>query len=397
MNVSAVRKNAARWLALRRNAWRKFLNPSVDLHTADSKERRLCVSAMAMKAITVEPRVANSAAIEDVADPRPEFGSVLVETRAIGVCGTDSEILLGEYGWPPTGEKRLILGHESLGRVLEAPAACGLAAGDFVVGIVRRPDPVPCSNCAVGEWDMCRNSLYTEHGIKELHGFACERFRSDPERLVKVDQGLGTLGVLLEPASILAKAWEHIEHIGRRSRWEPRRVLVTGAGPIGLLAALMSRQRGLEADVLDRVTDGPKPELVRALGASYYIDIAAALARAPDVAIECTGAGALVFEVMKGTTPSGIVCLTGVSSGGRKLSLDVGSLNQTMVLENDVVFGTVNANRRHYEAAALALAQADREWLAGLITRKVSLDRWQDAFNRKPQDVKVVIEFPSNA
>ena len=139
-----------------------------------------------MRAITVLPLQKGSLDLTDMPEPPEEDGPVLVDTLAIGVCGTDLEIINGEYGWPPPGEYRLTLGHESLGRVAEAPAASGLASGDLVVGIVRRPDPVPCPNCEVGEWDMCRNGQYTEWGIKEHHGFARERFRITPDFVVKV-------------------------------------------------------------------------------------------------------------------------------------------------------------------------------------------------------------------
>jgi len=288
----------------------------------------------------------------------------LVQTLAVGVCGTDVEIVSGAYGWPPPGRDRLVLGHESLGRILEAPAGSGLSKGDLVVGIVRRPDPEPCPNCAIGEWDMCRNGRYTERGIKELDGYCSERFRLQPEFAVKVDPKLQRVGMLLEPASVLAKAWEHIERIGRRARWGPRRVLVTGAGPIGLLAALMGKQRGLEVDVLDRVTEGPKPARVRDLGAHYHTGAIRDLARRADVVIECTGVGQLVFDAVQNTPPDSIVCLTGISSGGRKLEVDMAALNKSLVLENDVIFGSVNANRRHYEKAAEALAQADTAWLS---------------------------------
>jgi len=109
--------------------------------------------------------------------------------------------------------------------------------------------------------------------------------------------------------------------------------------------------------------------------------------------VEATDAGPVVAQALRGTTRNGIVCLTGVSSGGRPLDFDVGGFNRDLVLENDVVFGTVNANRRHYEAAAEALEAADREWLRGLITRRVPLDRWQEALERRPGDVKVVVEL----
>jgi threonine dehydrogenase-like Zn-dependent dehydrogenase len=320
---------------------------------------------------------------------------LLIETLAVGICGTDIEILRGDYGQSPPGDNYLILGHEALGRVLEAPQDCNLQVGDLVVPMVRHPDPVPCANCAVGEWDMCRNGQYTEHGIKGRHGFARERFRLPPDRLVKIDPRLGELGVLLEPASVLAKAWEHIERIGQRARWAPQTVLVTGAGPIGLLAAMMARQRGLEVDVVDILADGPKPQLVRDLGGRYHAEGVKSVDRVPSIALECTGVPQLVFDMMQVTTPGGIVCLTGVSSGGRMISIDLGSLNRSMVLENDVVFGSVNANRRHYEAAAAALAHADNEWLNRLITRRVPLDQWQQALSRQPGDVKTVLQIGS--
>jgi threonine dehydrogenase-like Zn-dependent dehydrogenase len=242
---------------------------------------------------------------------------------------------------------------------------------------------------------MCRNGRYTECGIKERDGFCRERFRIEPAFAVRIDPSLGSLGVLLEPASILAKAWDHVERIGRRARWEPRRVLVTGAGPIGLLAALMGVQRGLEVHVLDRVTDGPKPDLVRRLGAAYHTGSVAEAGAGADVVIECTGVGQLVFEAMRHNAPDGIVCLTGISSGGRELSVDAAALNKAMVLENDVVFGSVNANRRHYEQGAQALANADRGWLERLITRWVPLADVSDALVRRPRTSRWLSTSPA--
>ena len=346
-----------------------------------------------MRAVTVVPLQKDSVDLTDLPEPPESDGPVLVKTRAVGVCGTDLEIIGGEYGWAPPGEERLTIGHESLGEIIEAPDDSGLAAGDLVVAIVRRPDPVPCSNCAIGEWDMCRNGQYTEWGIKEHHGYARERYRITPDFVVKVDSALGNLGVLLEPTTVVAKAWDHIERIGTRADWKPKTVLVTGAGPIGLLAALLGVERGLEVHVLDRVTDGLKPELVAAIGAHYHHGTVADMGIEPDVAIECTGVASLIFDVMDHAGANGIVCLTGVSSGGRDLSVDVGLLNRRLVLENDVVFGSVNANRRHYEAGAKALAEADQAWLGRIISRSVPIDSWRDAYTRQPTDVKVVLEL----
>ena len=189
--------------------------PNEDLRREPTHEDgRPSKGKCAGQALTVIPGRANSGRLDEVAEPSVEDGPVLVETLAIGVCGTDTDILAGKYGWAPPGRERLILGHESLGRVVEAPSDSGLAVGDLVVGIVRRPDPVPCSSCAVGEWDMCRNGQYTERGIKQRDGYASDRYRIEPEFAVKVDPRLGRHGVLLEPASVLAKAWEQIDRIG---------------------------------------------------------------------------------------------------------------------------------------------------------------------------------------
>jgi threonine dehydrogenase-like Zn-dependent dehydrogenase len=240
---------------------------------------------------------------------------------------------------------------------------------------------------------MCRNGLYTERGIKQAHGFCSERFRVDPAFAVRVDPLLGACGVLLEPASVVAKAWEHVEHVGRRARWEPHRALVTGAGPIGLLAALLGTQRGLEVHILDREDSGAKPRLARDLGATYHTGSVRDLGFAPDIVIECTGAAQVVMDVMSNDSRGGIVCLTGLSSGQHRVEVDANALNRRLVLENDVVLGSVNANRRHYEEAAAALAKADRGWLERLITRRVPLNHWREAYDRQPGQIKTVLDF----
>jgi threonine dehydrogenase-like Zn-dependent dehydrogenase len=341
----------------------------------------------------VTPGEAGSAEVAEVDDPRPDSGDLLVQGLAVGVCGTDREIAEGRYGTAPAGRDHLVLGHESLGRVLDAPAACEFEAGDLVVGIVRRPDPVPCGACARGEWDMCRNGRYRERGIKELDGYASEQWTVATDFAIGVDRSLGLCGVLTEPTSVVAKAWEQIERVGNRSWFDPQRALVIGAGPIGLLAALLGVQRGLDVHVLDRVTDGPKPQLISDLGATYHHESldAAVQAAEPDVIVEATGVGSLVFDAMGASASYGVLCLTGVSSPGRQISIDAGELNREVVLENDAIIGSVNANRRHYAAAAAALARADRDWLRRLITHLVPLDQAATALGRGDDDVKVVI------
>jgi len=349
-----------------------------------------------MRALTVAPGVANSTRLEDVAEPPSSDGAVLVRTLALGVCGTDREIVSGAYGSAPPGEDRLVIGHESLGTVQEAPAGCGVKVGDRVVGIVRRPDPVPCPACGVGEWDMCRNGRYTERGIKERHGYGAEYFRIEPDFLVTVDPALGIAGVLLEPTSIVAKAWDHTERIGERSlAWQPKTVLVTGAGPIGLIAAMMGVQRGLDVHVLGHGEDAQRRDLVYSLGATWHVGGLETFdgSLKPDILMECSGAPDVVRDVLGRTAPGGIVCLVGVTSPGHDFDIDVGELNRTMVLDNDTVFGTVNANRRHYEMASDALQRADKAWLDRLITRREPLDRWTESLERHPGDIKVIVDF----
>ncbi len=348
-----------------------------------------------MRALTVAPGVADSALVEDVADPPQVDGAVLVRTLALGVCGTDRDIVSGHYGWAPPGQRRLVIGHESLGTVQQAPAACSLKSGDLVVGIVRRPDPVPCSACAAGEWDMCRNGRYTERGIKERSGFGSEFFRDEPDFLIKVDPALGLAGVLLEPASIVAKAWDHIERIGQRTRsWRPQTLLVTGAGPIAMLAALMGVQRGLEVHIIDRNDNLEKRGLLRWLGASYHSGGLENFNRCkPDILMECTGAPSVIRAVLDRTAPAGIVCLLGVTAPGHDLNVDIGLLNRILVLDNDTIFGTVNANRAHYQMAGEALARADKDWLNRLITRREPVEQWTQSLVRRPDDIKVIVDF----
>jgi threonine dehydrogenase-like Zn-dependent dehydrogenase len=337
----------------------------------------------------LRPGQAGSLGLDEIPEPAGA-GTVLVQALALGVCGTDRELIDGKYGEAPPGRERLVLGHESLGRVVSAPSASGFSAGDLVVGIVRHPDPVPCPLCALGEWDMCRNGLYTERGIKQADGFGAERWASDPSFIVKVPSTLGLAPVLLEPASVLAKAWEHIDVIGQRSQWTPRRALVTGAGPVGLMAALMAMQRGLETHVMDHNESGPKPRLVQRLGARHHAQFPSF---EPDIVVECTGVPTVIAQAIGAAAADGIVCLTGLSAGAHGGTLDIAALNQSLVLENRVVFGSVNANLRHYRAAADALAAADLAWLGSIVTRKVPLDRWREAYEKRHGDVKTVLLF----
>jgi threonine dehydrogenase-like Zn-dependent dehydrogenase len=348
-----------------------------------------------VKACTVKPGALDTAGVEEIPEPSAADGSVLVEGLYVGICGTDLEVARDGYGRPPEGHERIVLFHESLGRVMEAPADSELSAGDLVAGVVRRPDPEPCVACAADRWDFCRNGRFTERGIAGRDGYGAQRWRVDPKFAIRLDASLGRLGVLLEPTSVVAKAWDQVGRIALRSPGEPRVALVTGAGPIGLLAAMIGRQRGLKVNVLDRVTEGPKPRMVAELGARYLTSLDD-LPEPPDVVIEATGIGSVVFDALGRTAPDGVVCLTGISAGTREVPLAADAINKALVLANEVVFGSVNAGLGDYAAAAAALAAADPDWLAKLISRTVPMKDWPAALERQPDDIKVVVDLQAD-
>ena len=356
-----------------------------------------------MKAVVVTPGSPGSGRLAEVPAPQPRDGEVLVRVYEVGLDGTDTEILQGKYGEAPPGDDYLIIGHESLGRVAKVTnGAEGLSSEDWVVAIVRRPDPLPCRNCAAGEWDMCLNGQYTERGIKGRHGFLAEFYTESPDFLVKVPAELSTVAVLLEPLTIVEKAVEQIKRIQSRLVWQPERAVVLGAGPIGLLAGMLLSLEGIEVHVYDTIERGNKRDLADAIGLNYIWagehkigDKLAADVGPVDIVLEATGFSPLAFDAMDMVGPNGIVCLTGVSGGSRKLEVSADHLNLEMVLMNKVVFGTVNANRRHFESGVRHLKQIEARWpglLSRMITHRRQLGDIASAVQRPPGHVKTVVE-----
>lgn len=349
----------------------------------------------------ITPGLAGSGRLADVPEPPRPPGEALVRVLAVGVDGTDRELLEGQYGAAPAGADYLITGHESLGRVVEGPAGT-LAPGTLVVAIVRRPDPEPCINCASGEWDMCQNGRYTERGIKGAHGFLAERYVEDPRYLVVLPEPLARVGMLLEPLSIVEKALEQIKRIQTRLVWAPRRALVLGAGTIGTFAALLLRLEGFDVHLYSRGDGGRGREVAEAAGAAFLSADARKLGPGLeqevgplDIVIEATGYSPLAFEAMDLVGPDGVLCLTGVSAGTRMLTVDASHLNLEMVLANKLVFGTVNANRRHFESGVLHLRSIEARWpglLETMITRRIPLAAFGPDALDHPGDLKVVVD-----
>lgn len=337
-----------------------------------------------MRALTIRDQDDSRLSLEEVPEPSRQEDSILDETVALGVCGTDRKLAERAPKLPP-GRDRLIVGHESLGQVLEAPPGSGFGQGDLVVGLVRYADPLPCFFRVSGEPDMCENGGFTERSISGRGGFRAERFRLEPENAVRIDRKLGIAGVLLEPTGIVSNGWERLDQLVRR----PNRALVLGAGPIALLAALLGVKRGYEVHVMDRWDHGPKPDQVRSLGATYHTTTAT-LSKGFDAVLEC--AGALVGEAVRQTAPAGTTCLIGDEDLSVSL-LEPSELAHDLVARNKTVVGTASSNRRHFEAAHKVLRETDPKWLTGLLGPCVTLEDWLYAFEGSADKIKAVIHF----
>ena len=357
-----------------------------------------------MKGLAVIPGKPRSLHLRsDVPEPRRTPQQAMVRVLETGVCGTDFEINEGLYGTAPGGSDYLVLGHESLGAVEEAPAGSGLGAGDLVVCTVRRPCPEHCPPCAADQNDMCRTGHFTERGIGGLHGFMTERYVEDPRYLVPVPAALRPFAVLLEPLSIIEKGFEQAFRIQERLPWTPRTAVVLGAGTVGILAAACLRLRGLEVFVVGREPGGtPREQYLAEIGLRYASTSETALellktrTGEADLVFEATGAAAVVMPALQLLAPDGIAILVSVTGGERRFEVDVAGWNRKLVLGNQIVLGTVNAGRRHFEAGVRDLQTIETRyagWLARLVTRRIHFTDIDALLARDAKDIKTVLQF----
>ena len=329
----------------------------------------------------------------------------MVQVVRVGVCGTDLELKAGTYGEAPPGSNYLVVGHESLGRVVEVGSGAGdIAVDDFVVASVRRPCPhVHCFPCRSGQNDMCVTGDYTERGIKGNPGFMAEYYSEERQWLTKVPSSSVAVGVLLEPLSVVAKAMRQTFLIQERLPWNIENAVVLGAGTIGLLGAMLLRLRGVTTYVLDQSKAGGfKANLVSSIG-GHHVDtnltplshVAAGIGPI-DFILEATGYAPLVFEASNQLATDGVICLLGISGGSNEIPVDAADFNNRLVLGNRLVFGSVNAGLMDFQAGVQHLEKINSQWpglLERLISRRVPVSEFQAAYVRQPGDVKVVIEF----
>jgi threonine dehydrogenase-like Zn-dependent dehydrogenase len=343
----------------------------------------------------------------DLPQPKLQDSSdVLLRVREVGLCGTDREISSFEYGSPPPGSDHLILGHESLAEVVEVGRGVrSLRPGDLVVALVRRPCPhAECNACRGGRQDFCTTGDYTERGIKGADGFLADYAVEDEAYLVRVPRVLADVAVLVEPLTVVTKAADQAQAIFNRLPYEPgpQRGLVLGAGPIGLLGAMVLVADGFETVVYSRDLDESKQaQLVRSLGANYLSSTSnpiESLAKGSGqfhVVLEAVGFAPLMLAATQMLKPNGVLALTGVPPEGATAEVNVGRALRNLVLRNEVVFGAVNAGRRDHISAIRHLEQfmvLFPDSVRKLITDRVPLDEVPQLLTQK-RGIKSVVQM----
>jgi len=360
-----------------------------------------------MKAIAVLPEEREVALVEHT-EPGPLAGrEVLVRTLLCGVCGTDREICTFAYGTPPADERYLVLGHEAIGEVLAVGnEVADLRPGDLVVPSVRRPCPhLRCQPCREARQDFCATGDFTERGIKEQHGFMTERFVEEARYLYKVPPALGELGVLAEPLTIAEKGLAQVRAVQSRLPWgmEGRTALVLGAGPVGLLGAMLLVSRGFRTFVYSRSpAPNPKEEIAEAVGARYLssreLDAAALVGETGplDLVYEAVGVAEISFAVMRHLASNGVFVFTGIPPELPPIPVAADSLMRQLVLGNQAIVGTVNADEPAFEAALEDLQLFQRRWpaaLSALVSARVSPDEHRGVLLDSKRGIKNLIRF----
>ncbi|MDX6408376.1 MAG: glucose 1-dehydrogenase [Gaiellaceae bacterium] len=343
-----------------------------------------------MLALVTQPGHTHTTHIEDVPAVQAREGEVLVRTLEVGVCGTDREISEGLFGVAPEHESLLVLGHEALAVVEQD--GYGFTRGQLVTATVRRSCG-HCIACAEGSPDSCLSGDYSERGITRLHGYARELVAEDPEQLVAIPKSLGRLGVLAEPTSICERALRHARAIGGRQPWQLERALVIGAGAIGLLMTYLLRLANVEVWTASLE---PANELVEQAGARYVSTRDKALSELGkfDLVIEAVGNAQLMAQTLGLLRRSGVACLLGIDPRRQTVELDGPVLGLDTILENRVLFGSVNARHEDWLAAVGDLDRARERWpeaLEQFVTLRVPLDRFAEAFEHRGGKATLVL------
>ncbi len=351
-----------------------------------------------MKAIAVFPKTCEVKLIDHEEPKITTPTQVKLRTLEVGVCGTDKKITSFQFGAPPAGYEYLVIGHELLGEVVEVGSEVrGFKLGDLAVTAVRHPCPHDyCRACRIGRQDFCFTGDFTEHGIKETHGFMTEFVVDEERHMNLVPRELRDVGVLTEPLTVAEKGIGQVWQIQQRLPWiDPNapahrrgkglKAIVLGAGPVGLLGAMLFVASGFETYVYSRSKmPNPKADLVEAIGGKYIsnettsVEQLAEQVGTIDLVFEASGASRLAFDVMRVLGINAIFVFAGVPDRKAPIEVDTDLLILDHVLKNQVVFGTVNADRAAFEAAIRDLAVFKQRWpqaLRSLITGRYPIEQ----------------------
>ncbi|MGH9395643.1 MAG: glucose 1-dehydrogenase [Terriglobia bacterium] len=366
-----------------------------------------------MKAIAIVPGTAGSRLVER---PEPAINApdeVKMRVLRVGICGTDREEISGGRASAPDGQKELVIGHEMFGQVVGVGSSVTrVKAGDHAVFTVRRGCG-ECPPCQMNRADMCQTGKYRERGIKGLDGYETEHVVDKEQYVVRVPPELAPVGVLAEPLSIVEKAID--ESLRLQSVRRPdaavapdwlfgRRCLVAGLGPVGLLAAMVLRLRGAEVYGLDVVDPSTaRPQWLQHIGGQYVdgrqvaADKVGKSVGLMDLILEATGIASLEFNLLDALAQNGVYVLTGIPGGDRPIQIPGAELVRQLVLDNQVMLGSVNAARGHFQMGVDDLAHARLRWgvhLDRLITRHLTPDQFAETLkHHQPDAIKEVVEW----
>lgn len=360
-----------------------------------------------MKAVAVFPADKKFSVIDH---PEPQLGSaseVKLRMLDVGICGTDKEIVAFEYGKPPAGSPYLIIGHESLGEVVEVGKDVKrLKAGDLAVATVRRPcDDPSCIACRAGRQDFCYTGKFTERGINQRHGYMTEFVVEEERYLNPVSRELRDVAVLVEPLTIAEKGHEQLRLIQKRLPWHEKgmRAVVLGGGPVGLLGAMKLVLEGCDTTVYSRTPAASDLEkVVTAFGAKFVHAETASVAELAeqigniDIVYEAVGASSLAFEVIPRLGTNGVFIFTGIPGRKAPISVDTDAIMRDVVLKNQLIFGTVNAGMESFAAAINDIGAFQKKWpdtLRSLITKRWPIDEVAKPLTSKAAAIKNVIRI----
>jgi glucose 1-dehydrogenase len=369
-----------------------------------------------MKSIAVVPRIKE---VHIINQAEPQVSSptdVKLRMLEAGVCGTDKEICAFQYGTPPAGSEQLVIGHESLGEVVEVgPKVTRVKIGDLVVPMVRRPCPHDyCVACRTDRQDFCFTGDFQERGIKERHGFMAQFVVDDEKYMNAVPKEMRDVAVLVEPLTIAEKGLTQVRQVQQRLPWScpvapgeaaayRHRAVVLGAGPVGLLGAMALVNNDFDTYVYSREpVPNSKSQLLESIGAHYISSEKISSEMLPqqigniDLVYEATGASSLSFEMMKYLGTNGIFIFTGVPGRKGPIEIDTDFIMRNLVLKNQVVFGTVNAGRESFENSIRDLGTFAKRWpdaVKSLITGRFPMDSYHDLLLGRSGGIKNVIQL----